>query len=147
VNRTDFYQRPNSLLKELLKTTSKYIAILEANGITTPQDFLEYFPRNHEDRTKITKLSDLFFEDINNHIVTVHAKIISKKMISRGKNMMWELLIQDQNRNQAQLLFARKAYQLREVKKDQRYMVIGKAIVKYGTITFRYPEILASSEP
>jgi len=61
--------------------------------------------------------------------------------------MMWELLIQDQNRNQAQLLFARKAYQLREVKKDQRYMVIGKAIVKYGTITFRYPEILASSEP
>ena len=40
-------------LKRLLKTTDRYVAILQSNGIFTLKDLLNYFPRTHEDRQSI----------------------------------------------------------------------------------------------
>ncbi|MBP7008039.1 hypothetical protein KBB05_05005 [Patescibacteria group bacterium] len=40
-------------LKRLLKTTDRYVAILQSNGIFTLKDLFNYFPRTHEDRQSI----------------------------------------------------------------------------------------------
>jgi RecG-like helicase len=50
-------------LKDLLKTNKRYLQILHANGIKTPKDFFEYFPRDYEDRTKIKKISQLRLDE------------------------------------------------------------------------------------
>jgi len=134
-------------LKTVLKTTSRYIALLESNGIHSVKDFLYYFPRSYEDRSKMTKLSELFFENTEQTSVTIQGQVISKKITKRGVKMLREVVIQDQEKNTAHLYFARKAYQVRSVKKDQRYLVIGKPTIKYGQTNMRYPEMIESSEP
>lgn len=40
-------------LKRILKTTDRYVAILNSNGIFTLKDFFNYFPRSHEDRQTV----------------------------------------------------------------------------------------------
>jgi RecG-like helicase len=70
-------------LKTLLRTTPKYIAILAAHGIESAKDFLEYFPRDYQDRTEITPLSELFFTDAERGVVTTQAQVIHKKPVKR----------------------------------------------------------------
>jgi RecG-like helicase len=70
-------------MRKILKTTSKYIAILASNGIETMQDFVNYFPRSYEDRTKVTPLSDLFFAEEEASSVITKAQIIEKTMTRR----------------------------------------------------------------
>jgi RecG-like helicase len=50
-------------LKTLLKTTPKYVTILDKNGIKTMKDFFQYFPRTYEDRSSIRNLDELIYNE------------------------------------------------------------------------------------
>jgi RecG-like helicase len=50
-------------LKTLLKTTPKYVSLLAKNGIVTPHDLLQYFPRTYEDRSTIRNLHELIYNE------------------------------------------------------------------------------------
>jgi RecG-like helicase len=49
--------------KDQLRTTNKYITILESNGIKSIKDLLQYFPRSYEDRSFIKPLSKLSIDE------------------------------------------------------------------------------------
>jgi RecG-like helicase len=51
-------------LKDYLKTTPKYIALLAENGIRTIRDFFLYFPRAYEDRKNLVMLADIQSEEV-----------------------------------------------------------------------------------
>jgi RecG-like helicase len=49
--------------KQLLKTTPKYINLLAQNGITTPKELLQYFPRTYEDRRNMSTLDAPVYDE------------------------------------------------------------------------------------
>ncbi len=135
-------------LKSLIRTTPKYISILASVDIHTAKDFLEYFPRTYQDRTQITPLSELFFDDPERWVITTQAQVIHKKPIKRWTRRMREVRLQDADGNQTDAYFAyRTAYLIKEVKKDKRFLVIGKPQLKYGKLSFWYPEMIPSVDP
>ncbi len=50
-------------LKKQLKTTPRYATILQKNGINTLKDFLQYFPRDYENRKDMITLDQVNLED------------------------------------------------------------------------------------
>ncbi len=133
-------------LKSVLKTTSKYTDILSINSINTLKDLLYYFPRSYEDRSKLTPISEIFFKVEANATLTIQGKIISKKMTKRANKILRELIIEDEHNNTGHIFFSSKAYQVRSIKTQQHYMVIGKPQIKSGQINFWYPEIIESGD-
>lgn len=74
-------------LKEYLKTTPKYINLLQANGVTTMKEFLQYFPRTYEDRKNMVTLHEMQSEEIAYSVkVHVQKKILIKT--PRGKRII-----------------------------------------------------------
>lgn len=45
------------ILRKQLKTTGKYVDILNANGFFSVEDLLHFYPRTYEDRRDIRPLS------------------------------------------------------------------------------------------
>ena len=90
-----------SELKSLLKTTSKYASFLEDNGITTPRDLLQYFPRTYEDRSNIKMLRELtqdalFFQQEKKETVMVKGKIVKKSIFIRGGKKIYDIRFVDE---------------------------------------------------
>lgn len=84
----------NDVLKQKLKTTQKYIDILNANNIFSCKDLLEYFPRTYEDREHILNLSQL--EIGNKESVAVKGFIEEKKFIPRGRKHIYDITFTDE---------------------------------------------------
>ncbi len=61
----------------------------------------------------------------------------------KGKKLV-EIILEDKLGNKAYLQFLNSTYALREVKKDQTYLVIGKPKLEYWKITFWHPELVFS---
>ncbi|HCB50997.1 TPA: hypothetical protein DEP21_00095 [Patescibacteria group bacterium] len=81
-------------LKKTLKTTSKYISILERNNIKTDKDLLQYFPRTYEDRSNIRTLDQLIYNEKG--IASTKGKIISKKVFARGGKKIYDIHFEDE---------------------------------------------------
>ena len=81
--------------------------------------------------------------DWNIHIVKW--EIINKSLITtpKGKKLV-EMILEDKLGNKAYLHFLNSTYALREVKKGQVYLVIGKPKLEYWKITFWHPELVLS---
>ncbi|MCF7835362.1 ATP-dependent DNA helicase RecG [Candidatus Gracilibacteria bacterium] len=131
-------------LKSLLKTTSKYLSVLEKSGINTPKDFLEYFPRTYEDRSNIKTLgdisSDTFFKD-NNKIMT-KGKILSKKVFMRGRKKIYDISFEDINGKKGYISIFNSGFLAQKIQEDKRYLILGKPGFKYGKIVFSHPEVI-----
>jgi len=82
-------------LKQTLKTTDRYIAILNSNGIFSLKDFFNYFPRTHEDRQNITTLGGLS-QDVGKQ--SIKALVTDKKLtMLRSKKKLYEITFEDED--------------------------------------------------
>lgn len=131
-------------LKSLLKTTSKYLSVLEKSWINTPKDFLEYFPRTYEDRSNIKTLwdisSDTFFKD-NNKIMTKW-KILSKKVFMRWRKKIYDISFEDINWKKWYISIFNSWFLAQKIQEDKRYLILWKPGFKYGKIVFSHPEVI-----
>jgi len=84
-------------LKQLLKTTPRYITILEQNGIKTLKDFFNYFPRTYEDRSHIRPLNELIFDEKGG--TATKGMITQKKQRMAGGKTRYEIKFIDENGN------------------------------------------------
>jgi ATP-dependent DNA helicase RecG len=131
-------------LKDQLKTTNKYISILENNGIKDTKDLLQYFPRTYEDRSFIQPLSQL---NINEKwVATTKGKILEKKFSPRKGRKVYECSFVDEQGEQWQINIFNSGYLASKIKEDQRYIIIGRPFFKGGKTFFNQPEIIASSD-
>ncbi len=132
-------------LKEYLKTTPKYINLLQANGITTIKQFLQYFPRTYEDRKNMVTLHQMESEEVAYSVkVHVQKKVLIKT--PRGKKII-ELQVVDTEGIKASINFFHANFLMAKLKTDQRYVVIGKPKKEKSKIVFRHPELIPTESP
>lgn len=81
-------------LKNLLHTTPRYAKLLAENGMHTLKDFFNNFPRTYEDRSQISPLNALIFDEKGK--TATKGLIMSKQYFPRGKGV-YEITFQDEN--------------------------------------------------
>ncbi len=131
-------------LKSLLKTTSKYVHILDQNGISSLRSLLEYFPRTYEDRREIKTLSEVLLDE---SAQTVKWKVIKKSMLKlpTGRKIT-EIQFVDEQEQKWSIQSFQWNFMLRTVKVDQWYYIIWKPALRYGKIVFSHPELMLATE-
>lgn len=131
-------------LKEQLKTTNKYVNILENNGIRDIKDLLHYFPRNYEDRSFIKPLSELIINE--KWITTTKWKIIEKKFSPRRGRKVYEYIFSDEQWNLWQISIFNSWYLASKIKENQWYIIIWKPFLKWWKVFFNQPDIIPTSD-
>ncbi len=126
--------------KQLLKTTPKYINLLAQNGITTPKELLQYFPRTYEDRRNMSTLDALIYDE--KWTTTVKWHILSKSFFARWGKKIYEMKFEDIKWNIGHISIFNSGFLASKIKEDWRYIIIGKPQFKYGKILFSHPEII-----
>ncbi len=127
-------------LKTLLKTTPKYLWLLEKNWISTPKQFLQYFPRTYEDRTQIRTLDNLIFDEKGN--TTTKWNIISKKVFMRWRKKIYDISFEDEKWNRWAISIFNSWYLANQIKEWERYVIIGKPVTKARKIVFYHPSVV-----
>lgn len=132
-------------LKQLLKTTGKYIKILNANGIFSIKDFLEYFPRTYENRKDIKLIKDIPLD--GKTPTSIKVQVIEKSILPRRWKKIYEITVQDEEGSIAFVSFFNSYYQSKALEKWNRYIITWKANFKYGKILFSHPESSKAQAP
>lgn len=81
---TTSYQLDSISIRKIKSISTKRAEALEAMGVKTIQDLLEYRPRRHLDRSMLVPINKLE----ENEEVTVMGDVISKKKILRGRKRL-----------------------------------------------------------
>jgi len=132
-------------LKSLLRTTSRYVTILEQNGITTLKDFFNYFPRAYEDRSNIRPLNDLIFDEKGK--TATKGMIVQKKQRMGGGKMRYEIKFADENGNIGFISIFNSAFLASKIVEKSWYIIVGKPQMKFGKIIFNHPDVVPATAP
>ncbi len=132
-------------LKTALKTTPKYMKILEKNWILTVKDFLQYFPRAYEDRSTIRNLNELLFNEKG--ITATKWHIISKSIFMRGGKRIYDIKFLDPAGNKWYITIFNSGFLASKIQEDKRYIIVGKPNIKFGKTTFSHPDIVETEAP
>ena len=126
-------------LKKFLKTSDRFVRILNQEWIQTPKDFFYYFPKDYEDRTQIKKVSQLQ-EGVKS---VVKVKVVDKSVITTPKwKKLIEFKLEDEDKNIIFANFLNTTYVLKQLKIGERFLLSWKPRFSYGKYVFWYPEIL-----
>lgn len=126
-------------LQNLLRTSPRYIHLLQQVGIKDPKDFLLNFPRDYEDRWTLKILKNL---DLESKLTqSTKWKIVEKKVLPRWSKKLYEICFQDETGATGYITFFNTYYQFKNVEKDKRYVITGKPKFDYGKISFNHPEL------
>lgn len=128
-----------------MRTTGRYIALLQQADITTVKDFLMNFPRTHEDRSNIKPIQAL---DANGDIESVKAFVVEKKLIpTKSPKKLYEIRIQDEEGSQAVISLFNNPWAFKSYEVGQWYIITGKVVFEYRKIIFRHPDATKTSPP
>ena len=136
-------------LKKLLRTTDRYIAILNVNGIFSLKDLLNYFPKTHEDRLLI---QDSFqvqesLEDPKQK-QRVRVFVTEKKiMMLRNKKKIYDVRFHDEFGVEGKASYRGTGFAFQQIQKEMRYIVIGKPKMVKNKAVFSNPEFILSAAP
>jgi RecG-like helicase len=139
-------------LKSFLKTTPKYLSILDKNWIRTIKEFLQYFPRTYEDRSQLKTLKEItswsvFFQDTNNkNIFMTKWVIVEKKFYTRGKYKVFDIIFNDIEWSIWYISIFNSSFAARKIQQWKRYIIIWKPKTEYGKIIFSHPEVIETVE-
>jgi RecG-like helicase len=130
-------------LKSLLKTTPKYISLLDKNWIQNPKDFLQYFPRTYEDRTKIRNLNELIFDE--KWWTTTKGKITSKKVFMRWSKRIYDISFVDEIWNKWSISIFNSWYLASQIQEWEWYIIIWKPTIKARKMVFFHPSVVKTT--
>lgn len=104
--------------------------LLNKLNIFTVKDLLEYYPRDYEDRSKITNIRDIIIDETN---------IIKAKLVSSPETMkvsgLWitKIKLEDETGSIVAVWY-NQPYMKNNFKKGQTYIFVGKVVFKYEQI-------------
>ncbi|MFZ2719024.1 MAG: ATP-dependent DNA helicase RecG [Candidatus Absconditicoccaceae bacterium] len=116
---------------------------MEKNGIHNPKDFLQYFPRTYEDRTKIRNLNELIFDEKGG--TTTKGKIISKKVFMRGSKRIYDIGFVDEIGNKGAISIFNSGYLASQIQEGEWYIIIGKPTIKARKMVFFHPSVVKTT--
>lgn len=135
-------------LKKILRTTDRYIAILNINGIFTVKDFLNYFPKFHEDRQSIQHS----FQDqksLSNPQEKQRVRVFvkdKKVTILRSKKKIYEVHFQDEQWQNGKATYRWSGFVYQQIEKNKWYIVVGKPKLIKKKAVFSNPEFIPSHD-
>lgn len=138
-------------LKSALKTTSKYINILQENWIKNIRDLLLYFPRTYEDRSNIKTLDEIdqnsfFFKDKKNQAIMTKWQITKKSVFSRWWKRIYDIHFVDERWNKGYISIFNSNFLAKKIEENNRYIIIWKPSFRFGKIIFSHPEVILTQE-
>lgn len=135
-------------LKRLLKTTDRYVAILQSNGIFTLKDLFNYFPRTHEDRQSIDETFQESQWTSSKQKQQVRVYVTEKKITSlRMGKKIYEVRFHDQQGVEGKATYRWSPYIFQSIQTHQWYVVVWKPKIIKGKAVFNHPEFILSSWP
>lgn len=105
-------------------------------GIFTVEDLIEYFPRDYDDRSHITKINEINLNQVN----TVKGKITAKPETMRIRNMQITKARIDDGSGMLELVWFNQPYLKNTLKAKSEYMFTGKVCEKYARLQMESPE-------
>lgn len=113
------------------------VVLLNKLGIYTLKDLITYYPREHEDRSKPTKIGNL----VDGQEALIEAICVSKvnEIRTRRKNMtIYKLIVRDETES-ALLTWYNQPYLKQKLKLGEKYNFFGKVSIKDGVVTMASP--------
>lgn len=105
-------------------------------GICTLKDMIEHYPREYEDRRKITPISECQLDESNN----ILAKVCSKPQLTKkGSKVLVSFRVKDETES-LMITFFGQAYMKNNFKLGETYLFYGKVKHKYGYHEMESPE-------
>lgn len=117
-------------INKLKNIGEKRRMLLNKLDIFTVKDLLEYYPRDYEDRSKITPVGEIILDETN---------IIKAKVVSSGETMkqsgFWitKFKLEDET-GQITAVWYNQPYMKKNLIKGREYIFVGKAVYKYEQI-------------
>lgn len=123
-------------------TTIKGIGPIKATAlkklnIDTIGDFLEYYPRDYEDRREMKKIAAL--SDGDAALVKVKILLIVKGKNKNQRKQTLKLLVQDDT-GSMEVVFFHAGYLDKTFKKNEEYEFYGKVTVTFGKVQMLHPD-------
>ncbi|MCK9466902.1 MAG: ATP-dependent DNA helicase RecG [Candidatus Absconditabacterales bacterium] len=125
--------------KKTLKTNDRYIKILQKNGINSLKDFLQYFPRDYEDRENLVTLDQI--NVLDKTISSVKGFITDKRFFQRGTKKIYSIKFTDEKGNKGEITIYNSAFLASKININSWYIIIAKPYFKFGKFIFSNPEI------
>lgn len=105
-------------------------------GIHTLKDMIEHYPREYEDRRRITPISECQLDESNN----ILAKVCSKPQLTKkGSKVLVSFRVKDETES-LMITFFGQAYMKNNFKLGETYLFYGKVKHKYGYHEMESPE-------
>jgi len=105
-------------------------------GIHTLKDMIEHYPREYEDRRRITPISECQLDESNN----ILAKVCSKPQLTKkGNKVLVSFRVKDETES-LMITFFGQAYMKNNFKLGETYLFYGKVKHKYGCHEMESPE-------
>lgn len=127
-------------LRKILRTTPRYVSILNNNRIFSIKDLLNYFPRTYENRSTLYTLDQLSNEI--NEKVSVKWYIEEKKVFFRNWKKIYDIRFIDNIWNTWWISIFNSSFLANKITKDQWFIIVWKPYIKYNKIVFSHPDII-----
>lgn len=134
----------NQNLRKTLRTTSKYVELLNANNIKSVKDLLEYFPRTYENREDLINLSQI--PTLIENPISVKWYITEKKFFQRGNKKIYTIKFQDELNNVWEISIYNSWFLAWKIQKDRTYIIVWKPSFKFWKFVFSHPEIIPAEQ-
>lgn len=129
----------NSSISNVIRTTKKYITELEKINIKTIEDLLLYFPRDYEDRSKISEISDIRSDKKN--VLLGSFKSVRKEKSKTGMILVKAMLIEEKSGESLNCIWFNEAIREKTLPLHTKVMVTGKAKMNFGQISMQSPSV------
>jgi len=124
-------------LKEVLKTNSHYLNLLEQNGLSKVRDLILYFPRAYEDRSNFRTLAEVNVKETNN----VWGKLydVDRVTTKNGHKLIKARFI-DEKGGEAEVIWFNQTHLATILKEHTLLVISGKPKFEFGRLTFMSPK-------
>ena len=126
----------NTSIMELKGIGPQIAAKLNKLGIFTLEDMIEHYPREYEDRRKITLIKDCVMDEHNNLLVTV---VSLPQVTKKAGKIIVSFRVKDET-GSIYVTFYGQAYMKNNFSVGEQYLLYGKIKRKYNKIEMESPE-------
>ncbi len=116
----------------------KKVELLNKLGIYTIKDLLEYYPRNYEDRTKLSNIIEFIDGEYYLFVATISDSIHIQRI--RKNLTIYSTFVYDDT-GECKMTWFNQKYINTKLHKGDKYLFYGKAIKNYGVVSMESPQI------
>lgn len=128
-----------SPLKSVLHTNEKFLKVLREHKMETLEDFLLNFPREYEDRSTFTEISEIRADQKN--VILGRLTGVRREKTARGFSLVKATFTEEKTKTPFECVWFNSRGLEKTLPQNEVIMLIGKAKLNYGKVSFSAPLI------